>query len=356
MYIRRKKLYLLVGVFSIIVFYSFIGNGKGLPYPIPELKLFPPLPYTDNIPTVKGVELGRFLFYDTILSIDSSFSCGSCHIQKFAFSDSPNQFSSGINGKKMDRNTPPLFNLPWYSSLFWDGKAKSIEEQVFHPVAAHDEMNLDWKTATKRIQSSRFYRKKFSEVFGQQTIDSILIAKAIGQFERILISNNSKYDKVINGDDYFTKDEYTGFVIINEQNRGDCLHCHTTDADALGTNTLFSNNGLDNFSSPKDYIDKGKATITKNDNDLGWFKIPSLRNIEVTGPYMHDGRFQTLEEVIDFYSEGVKMSYNIDSKMGYAHQGGVQLNDLEKKQVIAFLKTLTDTAFLTNPEFSNPYK
>ena len=145
-------------------------------------------------------------------------------------------------------------------------------------------------------------------------------------------------------------------MIINEQNRGDCLHCHTTDADALGTNTLFSNNGLDNFSSPKDYIDKGKATITKNDNDLGRFKIPSLRNIEVTGPYMHDGRFQTLEEVIDFYSEGVKMSYNIDSKMGYAHQGGVQLNDLEKKQVIAFLKTLTDTAFLTNPEFSNPYK
>ena len=354
---KHYKTVMLVFITSLIslVILSFVIIDKPTPYQFPELKMFPQMPTSDNLPTVEGVELGRFLFYDTILSANNTFSCASCHKQEAAFSDSPKRFSEGINGDLMKRNTMPLYNLAWYPSLFWDGKSKSIENQVFHPVRTHNEMNLDWKTAAERIKKSKFYRPKFRAAFGNVVIDSILISKAIAQFERTLISNNSKYDRVIKGESYLTSDEYEGFVLINDQTKGDCLHCHTTDADALGTTAKFSNNGLEATFKPNDYIDKGKAEITGQEKDVGLFRIPSLRNIAVTSPYMHDGRFQTLVEVLNFYSEGVNNSYNIDSKMEFAHQGGVRLSKNEKEKIIKFLKTLTDSTFLTNPEYSNPF-
>ena len=351
----KTGILVFIGAVTAVMVLSFKVVKQPTPYELPELKLFPKMPVTDNPPTVEGAELGRFLFYDPILSADNTFSCASCHRQEAAFSDSPNRFSKGIDGNLMTRNTMPLFNLAWYPALFWDGKAASIEEQVFHPVRAHDEMNLDWTTVVQRIKQSDFYRPKFQSAFGNTEIDSVLIARAIAQFERTLISSNSKYDKVIRGEDYFTADEYQGFVLINDQTKGDCLHCHTTDANALGTTGKFSNNGLVAAFKPDDYSDKGKAELTGQNQDVGQFRIPSLRNVAVTAPYMHDGRFPTLEEVLDFYSEGVNNSYNIDSKMGFAHQGGVQLTKDEKQKVIAFLKTLTDTTFLTNPEFGNPF-
>lgn len=344
-----------MGILMTSMVLSFKVIEQPTPYEFPELKFFPKLPFTDNPPTVEGAELGRFLFYDPILSADETFSCSSCHRQEAAFSDAPNRFSEGIDGNFMRRNTMPLFNLAWYPALFWDGKAASIEEQVFHPVRAHDEMNLNWTKAVQRIQSSQFYRPKFQAAFGHVMIDSLLIAKAIAQFERTLISNNSKYDQVLRGEAYFTEDEYKGFVLVNDQSMGDCLHCHTTDANALGTTGKFSNNGLEAAFNPEDYSDKGKAEVTGQENEIGQFRIPSLRNVAVTAPYMHDGRFRTLEEVLDFYSEGVNESYNIDSKMQYAHQGGVRLTKDEKVQIVTFLKTLTDTTFLTNPAFGNPF-
>lgn len=326
------------------------------PYQFPELKYFPEMPLSVNNPvTVEGVELGRFLFYDPVLSKDYSMSCSSCHKQGAAFADSPKRFSMGIDSNIMTRNTMPLFNLAWYPLLFWDGEAVSIEDQVFHPVRAIDEMNLEWDVAVKRIQQSGFYQPKFEAAFGNIKIDSVLISKAIAQFERTLISNNSKYDQVIRGETVLTKEEYEGFVLMNDQTKGDCLHCHITDADALGTNGRFSNNGLDAVFNPNDYSDKGKGGITGRTEDLGKFKIPSLRNLLVTAPYMHDGRFETLEEVLGFYSEEVNYSYNIDSKMGSAHQGGVRLTKDEKQKIISFLKTMTDSSFLKNPDFSNPF-
>lgn len=355
MHFSKTGILVFIGALTSVMVLSFKVVDQQTPYKLPELKFFPEMLATDNPPTFEGAELGRFLFYDPILSEDNTFSCASCHKQEAAFSDSPNRFSTGINGELMTRNTLPLFNLAWYPALFWDGKAVSIEEQVFHPVRAHDEMNLDWTTAVLRIMQSDFYRSKFQVAFGNVEIDSVLIAKAIAQFERILISNNSKYDKVLTGETNFTKDEYEGFLLMNDQTKGDCLHCHTTDADALGTTTKFSNNGLDAALKPDDYSDKGKAEITGREKDIGRFRIPSLRNVAVTAPYMHDGRFETLEEVIDFYSEGVNNCYNIDSKMEFAHIGGVQLTKEEKDKIIAFLKTLTDTTFLTNPEFGNPF-
>lgn len=342
--------------FFLLFAFAFSEKHSPSPYVFPELKFFPVMPLSsDNPITKEGTDLGRYLFYDPILSLDSTVSCANCHKQEHAFSDSPNEFSTGITGKKMQRNTPPLFNLAWYPALFWDGKAKNIEEQVFHPVAQHDEMNLKWTQAESRIRNSKFYRSKFKAAFGETKIDSILIAKAIAQFERSLISYRSKYDYVLAGKAYFTLDEYKGFVLVNDMTKGDCLHCHTSDANALGTTLTFSNNGLDSIFNTADYKDKGKGAVSGNEKENGKFKIPSFRNVALTAPYMHDGRFKTLQEVLDFYSEGVNASANIDSKMGFAHRKGAHLSCEEKEQIIAFLLTLTDSVFIRDAAFSNPF-
>lgn len=309
----------------------------------------------DNPVTKEGVDLGRYLFYDSTLSSDYSVSCATCHQQSFAFADQK-QFSIGVNGVATSRNSMPLFNLAWNEAFFWDGKAKSLEEQVFFPVRDHNEMNLDWVELEKRLRKSRFYRKKFKAAFGSPKIDSVLIAKAIAQFERSLISSNSKYDQALRREVVLSKNEYDGFVLMNDQSMANCLHCHPTDANALATTGKFSNNGLQKAKLPAEFADKGRFIQTQQEKDLGLFKIPSLRNVAVTAPYMHDGRFRTLEEVLDFYSEGVNMSYNIDSKMTTAHVGGVHLTDEEKRKIICFLNALTDSTFLNDPSHQNPWK
>lgn len=336
---------------------GFVVLHNPQPYTFPELLFFPEMPIADNNPvTVAGVDLGRHLFYDPILSAQQTLSCASCHRQEHAFSDAPNVKSTGDKGALGLRNTPPLFNLAWYSALFWDGRAASIEDQVFHPVRDSTEMNLDWEEAVQRLRSKPFYRTKFALAFGDQHIDSLLVSKAIGQFLRTLISNQSKYDQVIRGEAYFTEEELAGFMLVNDMTKGDCLHCHTTDANALGTTGGFSNNGLDPASGPSQYRDPGLGAITQKAGDRGRFKIPSLRNLAFTAPYMHDGRFKSIDEVLDFYSEGVLPSVNIDSKMGFAHQGGVRLSAKEKQEIRAFLLTLTDSVFVTNSEFSSPFE
>jgi cytochrome c peroxidase len=255
----------------------------------------------------------------------------------------------------MLRNTLPLFNLAWYQRFFWDGKASTIEQQIYFPVSAHDEMNLNWKIAANRITNNKFYRNQFSKIYPDTKIDSLLIAKTIAQFLRTLISVESKYDKVIKQETTYTTEEYYGFELVNDQTKGDCLHCHTTDGNGLGTTGGFSNNGLDTFSDTKNMMDKGYENTSGKKSDIGKFKIPSFRNLVFTAPYMHDGRFQTLQQVLDFYSEGVKYSATIDSKMEFVHKGGARLNQKEKHAIIAFLKTMSDSNFVQNKEFSNPF-
>ena len=350
----RRVSFILV-LLSLFVL-GFRSKYTRTPYPFPELKFFPKMPVAANNPvTVEGANLGKHLFYDSILSADNTLSCASCHHQKSAFSDSPNSFSHGRNGALMKRNTMPLFNLAWYPAFFWDGRASSIEEQVFHPVRENNEMNLDWKAATRRIEQNKFYKKQFKEIFGSSIIDSIQISNAIAQFLRTLISYQSKYDLVLEGKALFTKDEYEGFILVNDQTKGDCIHCHITDGDALGTTLVFSNNGLDAVTNANDYKDKGRGLVTGKPTDNGKFIVPSLRNLAFTAPYMHDGRFKTLEEVINFYSEGLQKSVNIDSKMEFVHQGGAKLTSEDKRKIIAFLLTLSDSSFISNPEFSNPF-
>lgn len=335
---------------------GFIPKSSLTPYPFPKLAFFPKMPLSESNPVTKeGAELGRYLFYDAILSGDKTMACATCHKQEAAFSDAPTIFSEGNHKTLTKRNTMPLFNLAWYPTLFWDGRATSIEEQVFHPVRDKNEMNLSWEMAEKRIQASAFYRLKFQTVFGENSIDSVHIAKAIGQFLRTLLSYQSKYDQVLAGKTRFTEDEKEGFALMNDMTKGDCLHCHTTDADALGTTRKFSNNGLDKTTKIEDYKDAGLGSITKNPKDYGKFKIPSLRNVALTAPYMHDGRFKNLAEVLDFYSEKVNYSLNIDSKMGSAKHKGVHLTAEEKCQIIAFLHTLTDSVFIREKDFGNPF-
>ncbi len=353
----KKNWYIFVFIGTVILIsLSFSPPRKNTVYVFPKLNYFPamPLPQEYEI-TNEGVSLGRYLFYDPILSRDSTFSCASCHQLEYAFSNSPLRFSRGIDGVKQSRNTPPLFNLAWYNRYFWDGRANTLEEQILQPVRKHDEMDLDWKAATQRIKNSRFYRKQFQGVFGNSAIDSTLITYAIAQFERTLISNNSKYDQVLRRETYLTSSEFRGYVLMNDQVKGNCMHCHPTDANALGTTGRFSNNGLDSIANEEDYKDMGLGKISGNKKENGLFKIPSLRNIALTAPYMHDGRFKTLEEVLDFYSEGFHDCINLDPKMMYNNKANRKLTMKEKQDIISFLYALTDSTFITNEAFMNPF-
>lgn len=346
----------IVAALAVLLLTSWLPPLHTAPYRFPALPFFPTMPISpDNPTTTEGVYLGRHLFYDPILSADSNMACGSCHRQERAFSDAPNAFSTGREGVQLKRNTLPLFNLAWYPRFFWDGRAISLEEQALYPVRTHNEMNLQWSAAVVRIRRSGFYRDLFARAFGDTTIDSLTIVKAVAQFERTMLSYRSKYDRVLAGNDHFTEEEYEGFDIMNDMSKGDCLHCHSTDRDALGVIPSFANNGLDTARTIGDFRDAGRGGVSGEVSDYGKFKVPSLRNIALTAPYMHDGRFKTLEEVLDFYSESIQPSVTIDNKMSYAHRKGVQLPTRSKQAVIAFLKTLTDSAFISDSSLSNPF-
>lgn len=317
------------------------------PYDLNIFEKFPDLPIPEDNPlTVEGVELGRMLFYDPILSGDSTQSCSSCHIQQFAFGDN-SRFSIGVDKMMGNRNSMPIINSGWYNKLFWDGRANSLEEQALDPVKNPIEMHGSWEVAIKRINESDIYPEFFDKAFSSKKISKELVVKAIAQFGRTLISDNSKYDKALRGETSFSEAELRGLNLFFTE-KADCFHCH---GNILFSDASFHNSGLDKF--PNDY---GLEYRTKYQRDRGKFKTPTLRNLAFTAPYMHDGRFSTLEEVIDFYSEGVKNSPTIDPLMKYVEKGGVQLNEKEKSDLLAFLMTLTDSTFVNNPAYSNPFE
>ncbi|MES2590182.1 MAG: cytochrome c peroxidase [Bacteroidota bacterium] len=310
----------------------------------------------DNPISVEGVALGKKLFYDKKLSLDNSISCASCHDQKYAFSD-PKRYSEGVNGTLGNRNSMALVNLGWQDFFFWDGRAKTLEEQILAPVPNPVEMHLEWEEAAKKINANDIYRSQFYRVFKTETIDKTFISKAISQFLRTLISATSKYDVMykieysldLNSSEEIIKnqisnEEWAGYDLFKSLNGADCFHCHNG---PLMQVKKFSNNGLDAIQ-----LDLGRELVTGNSNDRGKFKVPSLRNIALTAPYMHDGRFQTLDEVIEHYSSGIHVSPTIDPLIEYANQGGVQLDAEQKGLLKIFLNTLTDYEFVNNKEFS----
>ena len=303
-----------------------------IPYGFPNM-IIP----SDNPTTLEGVELGEKLFKDPILSVDNTLACISCHMQTTSFSD-PNQFSFGVNNNQGIRNASALVNVGWNNSFNWDGSAKTLEDQAFEPVTNPIEMHNTWGNVEDRLNNSDEYKSLFKKAFNIDYIDSIHVVKAIAQFERSLVSANSKFDKYLNGEVQLTSSELNGYAIFNSE-KGDCFHCHGTQ---MFMDNLFHNNGLDN----EPFIDQGLGAITNESSDNGKFKTPTLRNIELTGPYMHDGRFSTLDEVIEHYDSGGKYSSTVDplmKKLGV----GLLLTNQEKQDLKAFLLTLTDEEFIS---------
>jgi cytochrome c peroxidase len=315
---------------------------------------------TDNPMTVEGVDLGRYLFYEKKLSGDNSMSCASCHMPENSFSD-PNQFSTGIDGIQGTRQSMALVNMGWENFFFWDGRETTLEKQILDPVINPIEMHETWKNAVAKLNQDMNYRNRFFRAFGEGGIDSVKAAKAIAQFIRTMISGQSKYDvmyKYENGMSLsateqsifqtIDPEEWAGYDLFKSLNGADCFHCHNG---PLMRVKKFSNNGL----LPNFLNDLGRAAVTNNPEDNYKFKVPTLRNIALTAPYMHDGRFSTLDEVIEHYSSGIHMSPTIDPLIEFGSQGGVQLDVQEKYLLKKFLLTLTDENFVNNPKFKDPH-
>jgi cytochrome c peroxidase len=324
-----------------------------MPFSIPQIfqdKLLPPIVPIDNPQTIEGIALGRKLFYDPILSADGTQACASCHGPQFSFTD-PRQFSIGIDNIAGTRNSMPIFNLAWNfnEKFFWDGRVPSIELQAIEPVINPIEMHNTWANAVASLQASIDYPQLFSEAFGTSTIDATLVTKAIAQFERTLISGNSKFDQHLLGEATLNASELSGLNVFLDETKGDCFHCHGNPNNPLWTDNSFHNNGLD-----ETFTDRGLGDFTGDPRDFGLFKTPSLRNLAYTAPFMHDGRFVTLEEVINHYSEGLVYSETIDPLMKTIAQGGVNLSESDKADLKAFLLSLSDPSFINNPDFQDP--
>jgi len=317
--------------------------------PLFAQKILPPvIPFT-NPQTVEGVALGKKLFFDTILSADNSQSCASCHAPVNAFTDA-SQFSDGIDGLFGDRNSMPIFNAAFNydEKFFWDGRSFGLEQQALEPVENPIEMHNTWGQAVADLQSTADYPVLFQAAFNSSVITKELVTKAIAQFERTLISGNSKFDRHLLGTAILTAQELNGFNVFMDETKGDCFHCHGSDNNPLWTDNIFHNNGLDAI-----FTDLGLGQVTGDPADNGKFKSPSLRNLAFTAPYMHDGRFNTLDEVINHYSEGLQNSPTIDPLMKKVAEGGVQITPQEKADLKAFLLTLSDYDFINNPDFQN---
>ncbi len=306
----------------------------------------PPLPATpDNPLTVPGVALGRRLFFETLLSFEEQQSCATCHIPAVAFSD-PRPVSVGADGMSLGtRNAPAIINAAWSPEQFRDGHAASLEDQARGPVPNPIEMNLSWHEVETNLAAHPEYPSLFEAAFGDAEITEDRVVKAIAQFERTFVSNNSRWDRKIRGEETFTEAELRGERLFFRE-KAECFHCHGS---LLFTDNRYHDIGLD--PSPDD---PGRMNVTGSEFDRGKFRTPTLRNIEVTGPYMHDGRFDSLDQVLDHYADGVHRSPNLDPLLGVLDPPGVRLDEQERDDLVAFLRTLTDVEFLTNPDFRPP--
>lgn len=334
-------------------------------YTPPQPVDFPQLDVpADNRFTEEGIELGRRLFYDPILSADSTQSCSSCHKQSLAFTDGL-AVSPGIDGIAGTRSSMALVNLGYnINGFFWDGRALTLEEQASDPIENPIELHDTWENVEDKLRRHSDYPTRFRQAFGIEKTSEIteeLATKALAQFMRTLISYESKYDKALGflppPRPILTESEQRGkdkfFTENNQVGDAECVHCH---GGRLFTDNLFRNNGLDSVDNVNNFADLGFGGVTGFNLDKGRFRVPTLRNIELTAPYMHDGRFATLEEVLDHYNEHLQNSPTLDPLLGARIDTGFQLTQQDKDDIIAFLKTLTDTTFTNNPAFSNPFQ
>lgn len=332
----------------------------GTPYDL-EVPVGFPQPFipADNPMTVEGVELGRFLFYDKRLSDDFTMSCGSCHHQGFAFADTPDKPKSvGIVGDSTRRHAMPIFNMAFQEIFFWDGRAMTLEEQALMPIQDPVELNTTLPKVIARLEADTAYPDMFKAAFGDNAVTAERIGKAIAQFERSIVSANSKFDRVVRlKTESFTPSEQRGFEMYNNET-GDCFHCHGMLETryllaAFGVDNTFLNNGL-----KADYSqDEGRKEVTGLPSDLGKFKVPSTRNVAFSFPYMHDGSIPSLDSLIEFYNFGGHPGpgNNVDSNMKAAGVGR-NWTKQQKEDLAAFLNTLTDFDLLQNPDYADPFQ
>jgi len=380
------SIFLLLSFYSCKKDISIPDNGnKPTPYQIKIPKHFPTLLNIpdDNPMTYEGVRLGRYLFYDGRLSgrthPDSLMSCGTCHVQSSAFECGfnnarfPGGKTFGLTGIPSPHYMMPLINLVFnrngylWNGMIYEGNTKlgnsnynippiaqyhykNIESLVWMAIAAPHELNGSIERTVKTISSIPIYPPMFKAAFGSEEVTYDRISKAIAQFVRTLISSNCKFDKYLRGETNLTPDELMGYVLFTTENGADCFHCHGGAGNILFTTNLFYNNAKDSiFNDIRD-----RYSVTGNTRDIGAYKAPTLRNIMLTAPYMHDGRFKNIDEVIDFYSNGLIVSPYVDPLMHHVNKGGVQLTQNQKKQLKAFLNTLTDYEFINDTSFSKP--
>ncbi len=345
---KSKSIYILLYLLlSVIVFNSFIQDNpyfkitkqdvelkipKGFPKPIYD--------FNKNKLTPEGFVLGRKLFYDPILSKDSSISCSSCHQRIAAFAHIDHPLSHGINGMIGKRNVMSLQNLIWRDAFMWDGGVNNLEVQPINPITNPIEMDETLSNEVEKLKHNKEYVEAFYSVFHDNTINSERILKSLAQFTGLMISSDSRLDRYKQGKETFTVTELNGLKLFQTK----CANCHSG---ALLTDNSYRNNGLKADTALRD---RGRAIITGKDEDNNKFKVPTLRNIEMTYPYMHDGRFRNLQQVINHYADPKNFDKGYDLSL---NKIGI-LTEKEKGELIAFLKTLTDKTFLYDRRFADP--
>ena len=314
-----------------------------------ELKIpanFPELVYdtTKNPPTEQGFALGKKLFYDGKLSANGFISCGFCHEQRFAFTHHGHQFSHGIDDLEGVRNAPAIQNAAFMRHFAWDGATAHLDLFPIIPITNEVEMGETVSNVLAKLKADGEYQLLFANAFENGAVSSENFFKALSQFMVMMISSNSKYDKYVRKEDgvTFTPIESRGMEIFEQQ----CASCHKT---ALFTDDSFRNNGLPPYPGLNDL---GYAEVSGSAGDNYKFKVPSLRNVAVTAPYMHDGRFGSLQSVLDFYTNGVKDSETLDPLLKQNNRLGIALSAEDKLALIAFLKTLTDETYLNDKRFA----
>ncbi|MGX7666461.1 cytochrome-c peroxidase [Flavobacterium pedocola] len=312
----------------------YLDIPKGWPKPTYDFK--------KNPLTEEGFQLGRKLFYEPMLSRDNTISCSSCHLQATGFTHVDHDLSHGIEGKIGTRNSLTLMNLAWSKNFMWDGSINHLEVQPLGPIESPVEMDEKLANIVVKLQNNEQYVSLFEKAFGTRKITGQLTLKALSQFLVMLKTSNSKYDKVIRKEEKFTESEQKGYDLFKNH----CASCHT---EPLFTNNKFENNGL----AMDEYLkDAGRMKITQNPKDSLRFKVPTLRNIQFTFPYMHDGRFKTLTEVVKHYNTGIVKSKTLSKQL----IRNKNLSDNDRTDLVAFLKTLSDKEFLFDTRFSYPSK
>ena len=295
-----------------------------------------------NPVTVNGVALGKKLFYEGRLSRNNSISCGFCHIQENAFTHHGHPVSHGIDNRLGIRNASPIQNMAFLRNYTWDGVSHNLDERSLVPITTDFEMDSSMPEVVGKLNTDANYKKLFKAAFGDENITGERVLKAISQFMATMVSADSKYDRVLKGKTAFTAEENEGYKLF----RTNCASCHSG---ALFTDESFRNTGM--YYNAQ-YNDRGRYRVTLDWNDNMKFRVPSLRNVEYTAPYMHDGRFTTLEAVLNFYSDLVENQPNLDPLLKKDGHVGIRMNPSEKQYIIAFLKTLSDQNFITNKAFA----